>query len=73
MAPEFAGVIAGQGLFVALEHLGDLHDVGDVDVGQHVHQLLQVLDVLVAELGVFQLAVGALTIFALKSRDTKIF
>ena len=44
------GVVAGEGLLVALEHLRDLHHVRDVDVGQHVHQLLQVPDALVTEL-----------------------
>ena len=59
-------MIARQCLFVALEDLGDLHDIGDVDVGKDVHQLLKVRDVLVPEFGVLQLAVGSLAVLAWK-------
>ena len=42
-------VVAGQRLLVALEHLRDLHHVRHVNVGQHVHELLQVPYALVSE------------------------
>jgi hypothetical protein len=57
-------VIAGKRLLVALEDLGDLHDVGHVDVGQDVHQLLKVGNVFVPELRVLQLPIRSFTIFA---------
>jgi hypothetical protein len=57
-------MIAGKRLLVALEDLGDLHDVGHVDVGQDVHQLLKVGNVLVPELRVLQLPIRSFTILA---------
>jgi hypothetical protein len=48
-------VIARQRLLVALEHLGDLHDVREIDIRQDVHQLLQVVvPVVVAKLQVLE-------------------
>ena len=59
-------MVTRQRLLVALEDFGDLHDIGDVDVGKDVHQLLKVRDVLVPEFGVLQLAVGSLAVLAWK-------
>ena len=47
-------VVAGKRLLVALENLRDLHHVRNVNVGQDVHQLLQVANALVAELSVLK-------------------
>ena len=47
-------VVAGQRLLVALENLRDLHHVRHVNVGQDVHELLQVPYALVAELRVLE-------------------
>jgi hypothetical protein len=57
-------VIAGKRLLIALEDLGDLHDVGHVDVWQDVHQLLKVGNVLVPEFRVLQLPIRSFTILA---------
>ena len=38
---ELGRVIAWQRLLVALEHFGDIDHVADINVGQHLHQILQ--------------------------------
>ena len=64
--PVLGCVVARQRLLVALEHFGNLHHIGQVNVGQHVHQLLETVGVVVVELCVLQLAISPTTFVGLQ-------
>lgn len=68
-------MVTGQGLVITFKHVGDLHDVTDINVGQHLHQVYHV--VWGSGFNVLKLSVGgsgfALTIGAISVHGTQAF